>query len=162
MSNLKLRRQIAFEAARLMYSREEAEYYRAKQKAAHRICQGWVKPADLPSNTEIRDEIQAFARLHEGGERTANLREMRLEALRVMRLLSRFRPRLIGSVMTGHVRAGSDIDLHLFSESIDAITDTLYEQGIVFDVERQRVRKHNEERVFSHIHVQDRFPVEMT
>ena len=57
MQQTKLRRQIAWEAARLMYSREEAEYYRAKQKAAHRICQGWVKPADLPSNAEIRDEI---------------------------------------------------------------------------------------------------------
>src|SRR5437764_4538559 len=121
MQQSKLRRQIAWEAARLMYSREEAEYYRAKQKAAHRICQGWVKPADLPSNAEIRDEIQAFARLHEGSERTVHLREMRLEALRVMRILGRFRPRLIGSVMTGHVRAGSDIDLHLFSDSIGAI-----------------------------------------
>src|SRR6266446_2585495 len=97
MQQTKLRRQIAWEAARLMYSREEAEYYRAKQKAAHRICHGWVKPADLPSNAEIRDEIQAFARLHEGSQRTSHLREMRLEALRVMRLLARHRPRLIGS-----------------------------------------------------------------
>jgi len=160
MQQSKLRRQIAWEAARLMYSREEAEYYRAKQKAAHRICHGWVKPADLPSNAEIRDEIQAFARLHEGSQRTSHLREMRLEALRVMRLLARHRPRLIGSVMTGHVRAGSDIDLHLFSGSIDAITDILDEQGMVYDVERKRVRKHNEERVFTHIHLQDRFPIE--
>jgi hypothetical protein len=162
MQQSKLRRQIAWEAARLMYSREEAEYYRAKQKAAHRICHGWVKPADLPSNAEIRDEIQAFARLHEGSERTRHLRDMRLEALRIMRLLSRHRPRLIGSVMTGHVRAGSDIDLHLFSDRIDAITDVLTENGMVFDVERKRVRKHNEERVFTHIHVQDRFPIEIT
>jgi predicted HD phosphohydrolase len=162
MQNSKLRRQIAWEAARLMYSREEAEYYRAKQKAAHRICQGWVKPADLPSNAEIRDEIQAFARLHEGSERSNHLREMRLEALRLMRLLGRFRPRLIGSVMTGHVRAGSDIDLHLYSNSIDAVTDVLDEQGMVYDVERKRVRKHDEERVFTHVHVQDRFPFELT
>jgi HD domain-containing protein len=162
MQHSKLRRQIAWEAARMMYSREEAEYYRAKQKAAHRICQGWVKPADLPSNAEIRDEIQAFARLHEGSERTAHLRDMRLEALRVMRLLSRFRPRLIGSVMTGHVRAGSDIDLHLFANSIDAIRDMLDAQGMIYDVERKRVRKHDEERVFTHIHVQDRFPIEIT
>src|SRR6266496_2773675 len=76
MQTSKLRRQIAWEAARLMYSRDESEYYRAKQKAAHRICQGWVKPADLPSNAEIRDEIQAFARLHEGDARKDNLREM--------------------------------------------------------------------------------------
>src|SRR5262245_31844240 len=162
MQQSKLRRQIAWEAARLMYSREEAEYYRAKQKAAHRICQGWVKPADLPSNAEIRDEIQAFARLHEGSERSSHLREMRVEALRLMRLLARFRPRLIGSVMTGHVRAGSDIDLHLFADSIDSITDVLDEQGVVYDVEWKRVRKHDEERVFTHIHVQDRFLIEIT
>lgn len=162
MQRSKLRRQIAWEAARLMYSREESEYYRAKQKAAHRICQGWVKPADLPSNTEIRDEIQAFARLHEGDERSQNLRDMRVEALRVMRLLARFRPRLIGSVMTGYVRAGSDIDLHLFSDSISAIADILDEQGIVYDVERKRIRKNDEERVFTHIHVQDRYPFELT
>jgi len=162
MQQSKLRRQIAWEAARLMYSREESEYYRAKQKASHRICQGWVKPADLPSNAEIRDEIQAFARLNEGDQRNANLREMRLEALRVMRMLGQFRPRLIGSVMTGHVRAGSDIDLHLFSDSIEAIKSVLDEQGMVYDVERKRVKKHNEQRVFTHIHVQDRFPIEIT
>jgi len=162
MNRSKLRRQIAWEAARLMYFREESEYFRAKQKAAHRICQGWVKPADLPSNTEIRDEIQAFARLHEGAERTSNLRDMRLAALRLMRLLARYRPHLIGSVMTGHVRTGSDIDLHLFSSSVNAITDVLDEQGLVYDVERKRVRKNNEERVFTHIHIQDRFPLELT
>ena len=56
----KLRRHICFEAARAMYYRQESEYYRAKQKAAKRICKGWVKPSDLPSNAEIRDEIEDF------------------------------------------------------------------------------------------------------
>ncbi|QDU28243.1 hypothetical protein ETAA8_33430 [Anatilimnocola aggregata] len=162
MQRSKLRRQITFEAARLMYSREESEYFRAKQKAAHRLCQGWVKPADLPSNAEIRDEVQALARLHEGDRRTDNLREMRIEALRMMRLLARFRPRLIGSVLTGHIRAGSDIDLHLFSDSIEAVSHVLDEQGLIYDLERKRVRKHDEERIFTHIHVQDRFPFELT
>lgn len=162
MNPSKLRRQIAWEAARLMYDRQESEYYRAKMKAARRICQGWVKPQDLPSNAEIRDEIQAFARLHEGERRTANLREMRLEALRLMRVLRVFRPRLIGSVMTGHVRQGSDIDLHVFSDSADAVALTLEEEGLSYDVERKRVRKHGEERLFTHIHVRDRFPFELT
>jgi hypothetical protein len=67
MSNDKLRRQITYEAARLMYVRQESEYYRAKMKAARRICQGWVRPADLPTNREIRDEIQSLARMREGG-----------------------------------------------------------------------------------------------
>src|SRR5262245_4046784 len=100
MASEKFRRQIAFEAARLMYERQESEYFRAKLRAAKRICRGWVKPKDLPSNAEIRDQIQQFARLHEGDRRTENLREMRLEALRLMRLLKPFRPRLIGSTFT--------------------------------------------------------------
>jgi predicted nucleotidyltransferase len=162
MNPSKLRRQIAFEAARLMYAREESEYFRAKQKAAQRICQGWVKPADLPSNAEIRDEIQGFARLHEGDTRTDNLRNMRIAALGLMRLLARFRPRLIGSVMTGHIRAGSDIDLHVFSDSIEAVTSVLDDEGLVYDLERKKVRKHDEERIFTHVHVNDRFPFELT
>src|SRR5271166_441711 len=117
MSNPKLRRAIALEAARLMYERTESEYFTAKRKAAKRLSRGSVKPEDLPSNAEIREQIQLFARLHEGGQRTRNLRAMRLEALRLMRLLRAFRPRLIGSVMTGHVRKGSDIDLHVFCDS---------------------------------------------
>ena len=38
----------------------------------------------------------------------------------------------------------------------------LDEQGLVYDVERKRVRKHDEERIFTHVHVQDRFPFELT
>src|ERR1700687_1199919 len=123
MSNVKLRRAIALEAARLMYQRVESEYFTAKRKAAKRLCRGGVKPEDLPSNAEIREQIQVFARIHEGDRRTESLRDMRLEALRLMRLLRQFRPRLIGSVMTGHVRKGSDIDIHLFSDSVGLVTD---------------------------------------
>lgn len=158
----KLRRQIAWEAARLMYSRQESEYYQAKMKAARRICQGWVRPADLPSNAEIREEVQTLARCHEGDQRTVDLREMRLEALRMMRILERFRPRLIGSVLTGHIRHGSDIDVHVFSDSLEAVTGALDQEGLVYDVERKAVRKLGEERVFTHVHVKDRFPFELT
>src|ERR1700726_979453 len=81
MSNVKLRQAIALEAARLMYERVETEYFTAKRKAAKRLCRGGVKPEDLPSNAEIRDQIQVFARIHEGDQRTEHLRDMRLAAL---------------------------------------------------------------------------------
>src|ERR1051325_10979824 len=123
MANAKLRQAIALEAARLMYERVESEYFTAKRKAAKRLCRRGVKPEDLPSNAEIREQIQLFARIHEGDKRTQHLRDMRLEALRLMRLLRPFRPRLIGSVMTGHVRKGSDIDLHVFAASGVLVTD---------------------------------------
>src|SRR5437588_6721769 len=125
MANAKLRQAIALEAARLMYERVESEDFTAKRKAAKRLCRRGVKPEDLPSNAEIRDQIQVFARIHEGDKRTTHLRDMRLEALRLMRLLRAFRPRLIGSVMTGHVRKGSDIDLHVFADQVGLVTDLL-------------------------------------
>ncbi len=90
MSQGKLRQAIALEAARLMYERVESEYFTAKRKAAKRLCRQWVKPEDLPSNAEIRQQIQTFARIHEGDRRTVNLRDMRLEALRMMRLCAAF------------------------------------------------------------------------
>jgi predicted HD phosphohydrolase len=162
MSDGKLRRTIALEAARLMYERVETEYFTAKRKAAKRLCRQWVKPEDLPSNAEIREQVQLFARLHEGEKRTQNLRAMRLEALRMMRLLRPFRPRLIGSVMTGHVRKGSDIDLHVFCDSPALVADLLQGEGLQYEVERKQIVKHGESRVFTHVHVFDRFNFELT
>src|SRR5258708_20923262 len=135
MSNAKLRQAIALEAARLMYERVETEYFTAKRKAAKRLCRQWVKPEELPSNAEIRDQIQLFARIHEGERRTDNLRAMRVEALRLMRLLRAFRPRLIGSVLTGHVRNGSAVDIHAFCDSPALLCDLLEQQGLQYDVE---------------------------
>jgi hypothetical protein len=162
MSDGKLRRGIIVEAARMMYERRETEYYRAKLKAARRLCQGWVKPSELPSNAEIRDEIQRMAALYEGNSRFDRLREMRVEALRIMRLLAHCRPRIIGSTFTGHIRQGSDIDIHVFAANVDTITGCLDDEGMDYDVEHKRARKHGEERVFTHIHIRDRFPIELT
>ncbi len=145
-----------------MYSRRESEYYRAKMKAARRLCRGWVKPSELPSNTEIRDEIQRMANLFEGESRFDRLREMRVEALRLMRILAQCRPKIIGSTLTGHVRQGSDIDIHVFAANTDAVTSSLDAEAIDYDVERKRVRKQGEERLFTHIHIRDRFPIELT
>lgn len=162
MSDEKLRRRLAWEAARLMYAREESEYFRAKLKAARRLGSGQLKPNQLPSNREIRDHIQEMARIQEGHRRGENLRDMRLEALRLMRLLRTFRPRLIGSTLTGHVRRGSDIDLHVFSDSVESVAAILDGEGMLYEIERKRVRKNGEERTFVHIHIEDRFPFELT
>ncbi len=162
MNSSKLRRQIAWQAARLMYDRQESEYYRAKMKAARQICKGWVKPKDLPSNAEIRDEIQHFSRIIEGESRSSGLRDMRIAALRMMMLLEKYRPRLIGSVLTGHIRVGSDIDLHLFSDSLAAVTGELEYHGLKYETTRKKVRKDGELHVYRHVHVQDRFEFELT
>lgn len=62
MSSERLRRRVAFEAARLIYRREETQYARAKMKAARRLTAGGVKPDDLPHNREIRRHLRIFDR----------------------------------------------------------------------------------------------------
>lgn len=161
MSDPRFRREIALRAAQLMYAREESEYFTAKRKAA-KMVGGSDKVRDLPSNKEIREQILILAELLEGDERLRELKEMRIEALRFLRLLSRWRPKLIGSVLTGHVRSGSDIDVHVFSDSPSSVAEVVEREGYDCDVERKRVVKHNEARIFTHIHVAAKFPVELT
>ena len=162
MTDAKLRRAIIVESARLMYSRSESEYYRAKLKAAQRLCQGWVKPSELPTNAEIREEILRLANLYEGPSRFDRLREMRFEALRLMRILTNFRPKIIGSTFTGHIREGSDIDIHIFSATAEAVEARLEAEGFAYELERKRVRKHGEERTYTHFHLESEFPIELT
>ena len=70
--------------------------------------------------------------------------------------------RLIGSVWTGHVRNGSDIDIHIFSDSLGPGAAVRSMRGLTYDVERKRMIKYNEERTFTHIHVADASRFELT
>jgi len=146
-----------------MYSREVSEYYTAKQKAARRLCKGWIKPSDLPTNSEIRDQVQMLARLHEGPDLHAKrLLDMRMRAVWWMRRLLAFHPKIIGSVLTGTIREGSDIDLHVFAANPHSITIDLDDDGVRYEIERKRIVKDGQQRVFTHIHIDDEFPVELT
>jgi predicted HD phosphohydrolase/predicted nucleotidyltransferase len=159
----KLRRTIALEAAKLMYEDIEREYFTAKRKAARKMGVDYrYHPSDLPSNKEIREEILKTADLYEGEKRYKKLQDMRLYALSLMRELSAFSPRLIGSTLTGHIHKNSDIDLHIFSDSLALVTQVLDNNRVLYDVERKRVVKYGEERQFTHIHVHARYEVELT
>ena len=84
MADDRIRLEIAFLAARMMYHRTETEYFTAKRKAARQLGVEYRhRPGDLPSNKDIRDQIQAMARIHEGPKRLETLRDMRLDALRL-------------------------------------------------------------------------------
>lgn len=153
MADEKTRKRIALLAARLMYERAESEYFTAKRKAARQFgVDDRHRPKDLPSNAEIREQVRALAQMHEGDARTEGLKSMRVAALRMLRRLDAFRPRLIGSVLTGHVRDGSDIDLHVFTDHVSSVMSTLEDLGQAYEIERKTVRKHGEERTFTHLH----------
>ena len=82
MADERVRRQIAHLAAQMMYQRTESEYFTAKRKAARQLWSRMpVSTSRLPSNKEIRDEIQMVARLTKDQD-ASHLRDMRIEALR--------------------------------------------------------------------------------
>ncbi len=163
-----LRAAIAVEAARLMYEEEVKQYFTAKRMAAKRIL-GRVegrrvhyRPADLPSNGEIRDALLAMAELCEGSLRTARLFAMRIVALEAMRALTPFEPRLIGSVSTGHIRRGSDIDISVFTVDEEPLEHHLRALGWSFERERVSIQKFGQIREYLHFHVIDIVPIELT
>ncbi|HMY18705.1 MAG TPA: nucleotidyltransferase domain-containing protein [Polyangium sp.] len=163
-----LRAQIAGEAARLMYEEDVKQYFTAKRMAAKRLLGRTggkrlrYRPQDLPSNGEIRDALLLLAELAEGDRRTRRLFAMRIVALETMRALLPFESRLIGSVGTGHIRRGSDIDLSLFTDDEESLERHLKALGWTFETERVTIRKFGEIREYLHIHVADVFPIELT
>ncbi len=163
-----LRTRVATEAARLMYEEGVKQYFTAKRMAARRLLGNVAgqklryRPADLPSNGEIRDALLGLSSLAEGSRRTRRLFAMRVVALEVMKTLAPFEPRLIGSVSTGHIRRGSDVDIQVFTDHEEALERHL--RGIQWAFERERVtiQKFGEIREYVHYHVNDTFPVELT
>lgn len=123
---------IAEEAARLMMDEDVTEYLTAKQMAADTICGARTgSEVPLPSNGEIHAAIVARATFVEGRRRQERLRHLRCVAAEVMTQLSAFEPRLIGSVATGAIHAGSDVDIQMFCDRQDTLERALRELGHV-------------------------------
>lgn len=154
----RLRALITAEAARVMFEEDVKEYFTAKRMAARRVLgrerarSVRYRPEDLPSNGEIREALLALARRVEGAGRTTRLFAMRVLALRALEALAPFEPRLIGSVSTGHVRRGSDIDVSIFCDHEERVEVHLAELG--WSARRERVTIHKFGEVREYVHYQ--------
>lgn len=125
------RRRVAREAARLIYTGSSEEYKQAKEEAARSLGVG-----TMPSNYEVAVELDILAEEVEGKERQRLILRMRRDALKVMRALVEFEPRLIGSVWRGTARRGSDIDIVVYASRPDEVVGRLVAAGFtVEDVE---------------------------
>jgi predicted nucleotidyltransferase len=153
----KIRLSIAREAARIMYEDGVKEYRDAKRKAAKSF--GPEKTlslgSHLPSNAEIHEELSRLIRMSEGDVHPERLQRMRLLALSWLELLAPFRPYLVGSVLTGTVREGSDIDLHLFADSSEEVELFLEERAIPYEPETVTIRYGSEFREYYHLYLDD-------
>jgi len=163
-----LRQSIAHEAARLMYEEGVDQYFDAKRLAAKRLFgRGGKKkmryrPQDLPSNGEIQAALRQIVEIIEGELSQQRLFAMRVIALETMNALEPFKPRLIGSVSTGHVRRGSDIDLHVFTDNIEDIEAYLHYLGWRFETQQVTIHVAGEYRDYTHIYYERVFPIELS
>ncbi|MGB9683537.1 MAG: nucleotidyltransferase domain-containing protein [Candidatus Bathyarchaeales archaeon] len=108
-SSAQIRRKVAREAATLLYSGVEKEYKQAKLRAAETLGVHF-----LPTNLEVAMELDKIAEENEGSARQKRLIQMRLEALKLMKILEKHNPILVGSVWRGTIYRDSDIDITLY------------------------------------------------
>jgi hypothetical protein len=142
-----LRRALANEAARIMAEHGIHDFLIAKRKAAERF--GVTDGAVLPRNTEIETALADYQRMFGGDSHTGSLTAQRRAALRAMRQLSGFAPRLVGPVLSGTATEHSDVQLHLFTERPESVTIWFIDQGLRYELTTRRV-KMNAERVLEY------------
>lgn len=123
-----LREQLAQESARLMIEHGILDFGLAKRKAAERFA---VRNSGaLPSNAQIELCLAERQRLFEAGEHGERQRRLRILALDLMERLHTFEPRLAGAVLAGTATINAIIEIHLFSSSIEAVSDALARGGL--------------------------------
>ncbi len=143
---------MAHEAALLLYSGMEEEYFQAKRRAADSL-----NVSALPSNREIAEELDQIAEEAEGSERRNRLIRLRRIGLKLMECLKSFEPSLVGSVWRGTATKNSDIDIRVCSNDHRKVETVLLDSG--YSVLRTvRRLKHDPLRGFGvtyhHIYVQ--------
>lgn len=132
---------LAQECARLMADEGVPDFRTAKRKAALRLAV--ANKALLPDNREIEQALLDRQRLFHADRQALRLRDLRKAALEAMRFLARFRPRLVGSVLSGTAGPDADIRLHLFADTPQEVALFLMEHRVPFETADHRLKLSN-------------------
>ena len=136
-----VRRDVAAEAARIMATEGQRNYRAAKQKAAQRL--GASSSVALPGNQEVEKALRAYQGFFGGDQHFRHLELLRETALKVVRALGPFYPRLVGPVLEGTADRHSRVSLHLFSDPPDAVMIHFAEKGLNYKLEERKIRWHD-------------------
>ncbi|HEY5566667.1 MAG TPA: hypothetical protein VIM81_05415 [Gammaproteobacteria bacterium] len=118
-----LRERLAQESARIMIEHGIVDFRLAKRKAAERLAVTSI--GALPSNAQIEQCLAERQRIFEPLAHGARLGDMRRVAARVMAMLADFEPRLVGPVLAGTATSNTAIELHVFSDTPEAVAQVL-------------------------------------
>jgi hypothetical protein len=132
------RQVLAQEAARIIVEQGIRDYRVAKTKAAERL--GMRERGALPGNNEIEQALGAHLQLFGRESHLDLLRGLRRAALSAMQLLDAFAPRLVGPVLNGTAAANSAINLHVFSDNLEAVALTLDRHRVPYRLFETRLK----------------------
>lgn len=137
----------------------ENEYLHAKERATLKL--GISGHNLFPSNKKIKTMISLLAKVELGENLVkSRVRRMREIALEIMLIIEEHDPFLIGSTLSGKIRATSDIDLHAYADSPLEIQEMLETCGYK-DIELEEIE--NLKGYFMHLKWEEEgFPVEIT
>lgn len=136
-NNRQMRERIAQLAARLMAVDGIDDFALAKRKAARQA--GAPDTRNLPNNEEVEHALRAYQQLYQADEQQARLRHLRQNARELMQLLAQFDPHLSGSVLSGSAGKYSDINIHLFTDSVKDVEMFLLNRQIPYRSRERRV-----------------------
>ncbi len=126
------RARIADLAARLIADHGIADWSLAKRKAVRQLL--LPERTALPADEEIEAALAAHHALFGGDEHAATLRGQREEALRWLRELAEFEPRLVGGVAAGWATEHSDIRIELIADDSKAVELALINGDVAYRV----------------------------
>jgi len=115
---------VANEAARIIQEEGLADFRSAKEKAIERLGAS-AGGTRLPSNAEVEQALAERQRIFRSNDHPALLYELRRAALSILHSLEIYHARLVGPVLSGTATDFSAIDLHLFSDSPEAVGASL-------------------------------------
>ncbi len=129
---------IAEETARVICEESITDYRLAKRKAAERLRLPPNVPQ--PDNARVEAAVIQYQRLYGGREYADHLRAMRQVAVKALRLLSGFDPRLVGGAVSGAVSTAHRVQLHAFADKAEQLDIFLQDRGIPYEEDERDYR----------------------
>ena len=139
--DLRMRQQLAQEAARIIAEEGINDFHIAKQKAAERLHA--PNTHNLPRNNEIQQALNQHQRLFRADSQPQHLHQLRLTSRKAMAFLESFKPRLVGAITDGSADEFSSITLHLFTDTSEEVSLYLIEKEIPYELSSRRLNINN-------------------
>ena len=133
-----MRQRLAQKSAQILLDSGSRDFKAAKQKAAQQL--GATDTKSLPNNAEIEMALSEYQRLFRASSQPENLSHLREIAIEAMQFLSRFSPRLVGSVLSGTADEHSIIRIHLFADTVESVGFYLDDNQIPYKLGERRLK----------------------